>query len=271
MMFMRAPALVIVLFVLGISFVPFGTGLCQSPYRLDTSREVVLLTSGLAEGVAAILVHGTIDPLTSEQIAGLSSLEVNRFDRSAISRYSSTAGTASDILVAGLAVAPVALLFDRRIQDDWKTYALMYGETMLLTGVTVQLVKVIVTRTRPFAYNPEVPIENKTSVDTRLSFYSGHTTLAFASAVFLSVTYAAYRPESAWRPWVWAGSLSLASLVGYFRYASGQHFPTDVLMGAAIGATIGYLVPFLHQVTTDISISPETGIHTTQLCIVVHF
>ena len=161
----------------------------------------------------------------------------------------------------------------QRIGEDWQTYTLMYAETMLLTGATVQLVKGLVGRTRPYAYNPDVPLETKTDADARKSFYSSHTAFAFASAVFLGVTYSDYFPGSRWRPFVWAVSLSAAAAVGYLRYAAGEHFPTDILTGAAIGAAIGYLVPALHRVGSEeqVSLSPALGARSAYVSVVFRF
>ncbi|MCK9426362.1 MAG: phosphatase PAP2 family protein [Ignavibacteriaceae bacterium] len=46
---------------------------------------------------------------------------------------------------------------------------------------------------------------------------------------------------------MWTGSLLSASLVGYLRYVSGNHYPTDILIGAVVGSAIGYFIPYLHQ------------------------
>ena len=50
------------------------------------------------------------------------------------------------------------------------------------------------------------------------------------------------------RPWITlaAGAL-LTSFVSYERVRSGEHFPTDVMMGSLAGAGIGVLVPHLHR------------------------
>ncbi len=50
------------------------------------------------------------------------------------------------------------------------------------------------------------------------------------------------------RPWITlaAGTL-LTTFVSYERVRSGEHFPTDVIMGSMAGAAIGVLVPHLHR------------------------
>ena len=50
------------------------------------------------------------------------------------------------------------------------------------------------------------------------------------------------------RPWVTlaVGTL-LTAFVSYERVRSGEHFPTDVIMGSLAGAGIGVLVPHFHR------------------------
>jgi len=41
-----------------------------------------------------------------------------------------------------------------------------------------------------------------------------------------------------------------------------MHFPTEIILGTAIGAAIGVLIPHLHKITRknkDLSIVPFTG------------
>lgn len=78
------------------------------------------------------------------------------------------------------------------------------------------------------------------------SFFSGHTTAAFTTAVFTAYTYQLKHQGSPLVPWVWGGSLAAASTVGGLRIAAGKHFPSDILAGAAVGSAVGYLVPRLH-------------------------
>ena len=52
------------------------------------------------------------------------------------------------------------------------------------------------------------------------------------------------------------GCYGLATAVSALRVASGKHWPTDVVAGAAVGSAIGWVVPFLHR--TDRSAAEET-------------
>ena len=124
-------------------------------------------------------------------------------------------------------------------------------------GGSILLTKGSIERFRPYAYNPDAPMVKKLTSDTRKSFFSGHTTTAFASAVFLSTVYSDYNPNSEWKPYIWAGSLFIASVVGYLRYEAGMHFPTDILAGAIVGSAIGYAIPWMHRVGKEnVSLTP---------------
>ena len=65
--------------------------------------------------------------------------------------------------------------------------------------------------------------------------------------MFLSITFGKYNPSSNLTPYIWASSLLIVSAVGCLRYAAGQHFPTDVIVGAVVGSAIGYLIPLIHE------------------------
>jgi membrane-associated phospholipid phosphatase len=103
------------------------------------------------------------------------------------------------------------------------------------------------TRYRPYAYAASGA--DFSSADIAASFPSRHATIAFASAVFAGYAFDEINPGSAWSPLVWASGLGLATATSALRVASGDHFPSDVLAGAVLGAACGYLVPLLHKAT----------------------
>lgn len=219
----------------------------ESPYRLDWRKDAWIAGGSAAGAIGAILVSRAPAALTPAEIDRLSRQSINTFDRGATFRYSTNAATAGDLLVGVAATAPLALFLDSNVRRDWRTCALMYSETMALALIAPAYCKGTVERIRPFAYNPDAPVEAKTTSDARKSFFSRHTSVAFASAVFLSMVYGEYHPGSAARPYVWAGSLLAAAFVGYSRYESGEHFPTDIIAGAAAGSAAGYLIPRVHR------------------------
>jgi len=54
--------------------------------------------------------------------------------------------------------------------------------------------------------------------------------------------------------------------VGYFRYRGFMHFSTDILIGAAVGATVGILGLHFHKIgrksNKKLSLVPFTGRNT---------
>jgi membrane-associated phospholipid phosphatase len=87
--------------------------------------------------------------------------------------------------------------------------------------------------------------------DARQSFFSGHASAAFALATLLSTVYADVHGPSSTSDALWAASLSAAALTGFARVKAGMHYPSDVLVGAAVGAAVGRLVPALHRADRD--------------------
>ena len=81
--------------------------------------------------------------------------------------------------------------------------------------------------------------------DAHYSFYSGHSSTAFAMAVTAGMLshYHGYRNEAE----VWAAGLTLATTTGVLRIAAGRYYATDVVAEAAAGAFSGWLVPRLHR------------------------
>ncbi len=70
-------------------------------------------------------------------------------------------------------------------------------------------------------------------VHSMMSFPSGHSTTAFAIALFLTLTV----KNKYWSPVF----LLLAILAGYSRLYVAQHFFADVVMGSVIGVFVGLI------------------------------
>ncbi len=102
-----------------------------------------------------------------------------------------------------------------------------------------QVVKLLVGRQRPYAYFGNDLGYSKS--EDNLSFYSGHTSLAF-SVIAATVTLATMRGYAG--AGIVAGvGVTMGLGIGYLRIAADQHYLTDVLVGAVIGGLIGWAVP----------------------------
>ena len=155
--------------------------------------------------------------------------------------------------------APLALFATDK--SEWGVWAVMYAESLLWANGIKEALKFSVRRERPYMYFDDAPQNKIDDGDYLKSFPSGHTTMAFNGAVFLSYTFSKYFPESKWKIPVIAGSLSMAVATGVQRILSGNHFITDVLAGAAIGSFTGFMIPFLHTLpkskNLDIAVAPS--------------
>lgn len=122
---------------------------------------------------------------------------------------------------------------------------LVVVQTAVLSAVANQGVKFLVGRERPFVLRlaPEQRPLTAHPDDNNLSFYSGHSSFAFALAVSAG-TVAELRGYEG-RGWVWAVGLPLAASVPVLRMVADKHYLTDVALGSAVGAAFGVGVPLL--------------------------
>jgi membrane-associated phospholipid phosphatase len=124
-----------------------------------------------------------------------------------------------------------------RVLDD----TIPVVESGVLAGLINQAVKVSVGRRRPFVVFGD-PIRAP-DVDDNLTIYSGHTTHGFA--ITTSAGIVAHRRGSNLTPVIFASGYALTAATGYLRMAADRHYLTDVLVGAATGTAVGYVVPTL--------------------------
>ena len=220
-------------------------------YTLSLPKDITLSTLSLTLSTTGLVIALRSDSLSEEQLHQLDAHSVNRFDRSATERWSPAANTASNVTLILAVTASLAFIVQKfavHQKQTGLTLLLMYAEAMGINFGITQIVKGAVHRNRPFLYNTELtPEERLSERDPSLSFFSGHTSIAFCSATFLATTFSRIHPTSPWRFAVWSGALTLAAGTGVFRYAAGKHFPTDIMMGALVGSVTGILIPILHQ------------------------
>jgi membrane-associated phospholipid phosphatase len=73
-----------------------------------------------------------------------------------------------------------------------------------------------------------------------------------------------YHPELGNKKyWLYAAALVPPAFVGIYRIKALKHFPTDVIMGTAVGAAVGILIPHFHKLAMrknkDLSVVPFAG------------
>ena len=222
------------------------------PYRLDFKREVpFIVSSGVILGVG-LLADGLnkTTPFTTEELGNLDVNDINSFDRRYVDNYSPIDARTSDYLRTGVTILPILLLSEHHTKEDITSLLVMSAEVMAVTFGITNGVKNLVARTRPYVYNPMVPISERTNSRSRKSFFSGHTSHTAAAAFFMAKVISDYHPNmnKGTKIVLWSVSAYIPVITGYLRVKAGKHFPTDVMTGYAVGAFAGWLIPHLHSV-----------------------
>ncbi len=222
------------------------------PFELK-KKDLWLFPAGAGLAGLGAALHSGRAGIALDEILALDRDDVNAFDRPA-TRYWSTAwadrsDVARDVVVySALLVTALPPLWRGRWSDAL-TVGVMFAESYAIMGGITYLTKVAASRKRPYLYNTDLAPEDRLAAgdDPKSSFFSGHACGAFTAAAFVSKVFTDVHGRSVWSTLVWGSSLSLAAYASFARVKAGEHFPTDVIVGAAVGFAIGYLVPVLHK------------------------
>lgn len=253
--------IVYLIIILSMVMPLFGAEENDYPYELSVEREMMFIIPGALTYGLSYPVELHKQALTEQEILGLKRSDINVFDRAAAYNWSSDMTVLSDV-GAGLVMAlPAFLYFTDSVQKHYLSTLILWGETELLVAGLCSLTKSIVDRKRPYVYNPSISVAKKLAQsDAQQSFFSLHTATAFSSAVFLSQFVTDLYPDSNWRFVIWPVSLAAAAGVGVLRYTSGNHYPSDILTGAAVGSAIGFLTLYLHRKKSwNVTVVPMLG------------
>ncbi len=133
---------------------------------------------------------------------------------------------------------PFGILAVSLITDDKKSEhnAYQIAGSIAIAAVATEGIKLLVNRPRPYQKYADIYPDE---VDNGNSFPSSHTSVAFATATSLALVYKKWYisiPAFAW-----------ASSVGYSRMYLGQHYPSDVFVGALVGAGSAYASRWLNK------------------------
>lgn len=247
------------------------------PYEFKLGFDLTLIPCGVAFKGISDVMEEKLPVFSIDEIERLDRNDVNRIDRFATHLWSPRADNARDVVNYILLGAPAVLVFPElmkiREKKRWQNLALlglMYTETYFLTKGITNCVQAIVKRNRPYLYNSSLGLEERHELAQDLgayqSFFSGHTSGAFAAAVFLSKSVTDIYGRSALSTIAWTTSLSLAATTAILSVAAGRHYLTDVLAAAAVGGGVGFLVPVLHKKRTP-GTNPSVDLGFTTLSI----
>ncbi|MBR2059242.1 MAG: phosphatase PAP2 family protein, partial [Fibrobacter sp.] len=176
------------------------------------------------------------------------------WDRAVMGRYNKTVDDVSDWF-AVLGAMPLALGAASWYRGDacgrdLAVYSLMFAQALALQSALNLTFRSMKFWPRPYIYAEDgagARAAESAEGEAYGSFFSGHASAAFTVAVFTGEWFSEMYPNSAYRPLVWAGTLSLAGFVGVLRIAAGKHYPSDVVVGALAGTGISLAVIRLHK------------------------
>lgn len=217
------------------------------PYKLSWKQELTILGSSGVLSAGAHLAEHRMPGLTTEAIEALSARDINGFDRRATQQQSDPFRLLSDDLLRAGVLTPGLLMLGKPARSEPLVVAVLAAETFLVTEGLTKTAKVVFRRNRPLAYNENFDLGAKQLNDARQSFPSGHTSITAGLSFFTAKVFHDLYPKSTARPFVWAGAALLPAVTGYARYRAGKHFPTDIIVGYALGATVGIIIPEIHK------------------------
>ena len=128
--------------------------------------------------------------------------------------------------------APVAVFSAGIIKHDQqlKKDAVYMVGALIFSAVVTQGMKSTIKRDRPFITYPDIIQREE---ESGYSLPSGHTSFAFCTATSLSLLFPKW--------YVLIPAYLYASTVAYARMYEGVHYPTDVFVGALVGAGSAWL------------------------------
>ena len=200
-----------------------------SPIRLRPSNVAGPIVLALATTVAITTDHQV---MTSSRLQDAS--------------LNSHANTASNGLVGVFVALPVAFYGVGRLRHFTQSQetGILGGEAMVDSLAVNEVMKLVSLRERPTVDGARGKFF-QTSVATGSSFPSNHSILAWSSAAVIASEYPGRLTALA--------VYGMATGVSITRILARQHFPSDVLVGSAVGWMIGRYVWRHHQRSRDLN------------------
>jgi len=236
-----------------LSLLPRAGRAAEPAYRLrlELDLPIVLIAGGMASSFAVMPEAPGVScaPRCDET-------KINRFDRWAAGLYDPAWGRVGDIATASTLAAPLVTVFLYEGWSNGSNDSVVLAEAALMTSALQVLTSYAVERPRPRVYGDEASFESRSDANAARSFFSGHTANTVSVSMTALDTFQRLgQPGIGWA--MFGVGMAGSTLVGVSRVAAGSHFPSDVLVGAAVGAGVGLALPALHD--TNVRIVPLAG------------
>ena len=235
-----------------------------SPFHFYWPAESALLGVGISGGLLGKERLGSMLPADSND---LHREDLAIWDRFAAGGYNHTADVTSDYLVysVGGSMLFADIWMAGKSGETWRPVLedlLLLGEAFTWSAALNLNVRALRVHPRPLTYaGSGAPVSERTVPEAAGSFYSGHASAAFLGAAYLATVYPLRHPEFHQRGLLWGGALAAAATVAGLRVAAGKHFPSDVVVGAAVGTLLGWGIPRLHWRAPKTGMSGSLGLY----------
>lgn len=218
-------------------------------YDIDLNNE--LYVTGINSLILTIsyINHSKFDLSEIKKIS-LDENEIIFPDNLCYHNYNKSISDLSDYFL-GLNIALPIITNFNSFKENNSLY-IIYLENLLSTFALTSLVKTTFKRARPFNFFKN-DFENSRK-DDFYSFFSGHSSLAFSSAIFNCIIFSKLNANSEYKNLVWILSLTNSSITAFLRVLAGKHFISDVIVGAIIGSSVAYLITEIHYLDNKKSV-----------------
>ena len=226
----------------------------QKVYQMNYKIDLPVTGTMFALNFLGFAQLGKKPTLDSLEILALDVNDIWAFDRRAVEQsYPAPANiyTISDVGLWTSYFLPALLFIDNDIRKDWLDICILYLETQAINlNLYVWGGPVFTERIRPIVYIEESSWDYKLGKGTTDSFFSGHVSMTAGASFFMAKVYSDYHPEIGSKKWLlYSAALIPPAFVAYCRYRGFMHFPTDIWLGAVVGAATGITIPHLHKIS----------------------
>ncbi len=224
--------------------------IAQVPYRITMRTDAPVYGASLAMLGANAYLGSRLTAFTESELNALTPPTLPAWEALALNRWNEGAAKRSDVvLFAAFGTAGMVLLAQtpkNTFVRDGLVLGSLWFQTNLSTLMLTDLVKNSLRRNRPFVYNAQAPLIDRMEPDARKSFFSGHASMTACNTFFAAKIWSDMHPNSKLKPWVWTAAAAVPAYAALQRVQAGKHYPSDVIVGLAVGAAMGYLIPQIH-------------------------
>lgn len=231
-------------------------------YNWDWKKDGYILGGSFLGWGTSRYLKSQADKITIDDLPDRIPENIWGIDRGATNNISEQAQSLSDVFLYASFLLPLTHYSGVKCRSQGFVIGGMALETFFINDGITNTLKALTKRFRPYTYNADIPVEEKLSDSARYSFVSGHASNTAALGFFSAKVYSDLYPDSKLKPLIWTLGATLPAMTGYLRYKAGRHFPTDIIGGYILGASVGFLVPHFHKISNDdmaFKLSPLNG------------